>query len=176
MDVFWRNGYEGASMSDLTKATGVNKPSLYAAFGDKASLFRLVLDRYAVGPARYVARALAEPTARAVVKRLLQGAVNTTTNPATPPGCLLLQGGLACGDENQEARDELVLRRRAAETALRERLKRAKAQGELPADAKPADLARYVVAVIRGISVQAASGASRKELRRVAKIAMRAWP
>src|ERR1700682_5422195 len=71
--VFWRKGYEGASLSDLTRAVGVNRPSLYAAFGDKEALFRKALDRYLNGPAAYHRHALQEPTARAVVARLLRG-------------------------------------------------------------------------------------------------------
>src|SRR5580658_9387337 len=74
--VFWRKGYEGTSVSDLTKAVGVNRPSLYAAFGDKETLFRKALDRYLKGPAAYTQDALREPTARAVAERLLLGAAD----------------------------------------------------------------------------------------------------
>jgi len=83
--VFWRKGYEGASLSELTRAMGINRPSLYAAFGGKEALFRKVLDRYAEGPAGYVREALAAPTARAVVERMLRGAVALQTDPKTPP-------------------------------------------------------------------------------------------
>src|SRR5207237_3295974 len=79
--VFWRKGYEGASLPDLTKAMGINRPSLYAAFGNKESLFRKALERYVEGPAAYVRRALTEPTARAVAKRLLSGAIDLLTDP-----------------------------------------------------------------------------------------------
>src|SRR5260221_7462696 len=77
--VFWEKGYEGASLSDLTGAMGINRPSLYAAFGNKESLFRKVLDRYATGPADYVSKALAQPTARAAVEALLYGAADRLT-------------------------------------------------------------------------------------------------
>src|SRR5436189_2868910 len=80
LEVFWRKGYEGASLPDLTRAMGINRPSLYAAFGSKEGLFRRALDRYAEGPAAYVGEALAEPTARAVAERLLGGAVNLMTD------------------------------------------------------------------------------------------------
>src|SRR5262252_2095208 len=69
LQVFWRKGYEGASLSDLTRAMGINRPSLYAAFGNKKSLFRQVLDRYIEGPGAYAGEALKQPTARAVVER-----------------------------------------------------------------------------------------------------------
>src|SRR5437763_10008756 len=75
LQVFWRKGYEGASLPDLTQAMGINRPSLYAAFGSKEELFRRALDRYAEGPASYVREALNEPTTRAVAERLLGGAV-----------------------------------------------------------------------------------------------------
>src|ERR1700736_4888490 len=79
--VFWRKGYEGASLPDLTKAMGINRTSLYAAFGNKEALFRKALDRYAEGPAGYVRAALEGPTARAVAERLLDGAIDLLTEP-----------------------------------------------------------------------------------------------
>ena len=176
MKVFWCKGYEGASLSDLTRAMGINRPSLYAAFGDKESLFRKVLDRYDSGPAAYVQEAMHQPTARAVVQRLMEGAADLATASNNPRGCLFVQGALACGDGAKAIQDDLILRRDAGEKAVRLRLKRAQAEGDLPRDANPADLARYVVTVIQGIAVQAASGAARPELRRVIQTALRAWP
>jgi AcrR family transcriptional regulator len=176
LKVFWRNGYEGATLPDLTKAMGINRPSLYAAFGNKESLFRKVMDRYSEGPADYVRVALDEPTARGVAERLLLGAVDLLTNPRNPGGCLAVHGALACGNEAQPIRRELIARRIKREATLRLRFGRAKAEGDLPADAKPADLARYIMTIIQGMAVQAASGATRKELRRVAKTALHAWP
>src|SRR6202162_5101287 len=92
LQVFWRKGYEGTSLSDLTKAVGVNRPSLYAAFGDKEALFRKVLDRYLKGPAAYTQEALREPTARAVVERLLLGAADLNTDRRNPGGCIIVHG------------------------------------------------------------------------------------
>jgi AcrR family transcriptional regulator len=174
--VFWRKGYEGTTLPDLTKAMGINRPSLYAAFGSKEGLFRKVLDRYDDGPACYVREALNEPTARAVAERLLGGAIDVVTDRRNPHGCLMVQGALACGEAGESIRRELASRRRAGETALRERFEHAISDGDLPVDSHPADLARYVVAVLNGIAVQAAGGASRAELRRVAAMALRAWP
>jgi AcrR family transcriptional regulator len=176
LQVFWEKGYEGTSLSDLTAAMGINRPSLYAAFGNKEELFRRVLARYVDGPAAYTHEALDEPTARTVVERLLGEAIEVATDPLTPPGCLMVQGALACGDTATGIRDALVERRAAGEAALRQRLERARAVGDLPADADPAELARYVTAVVYGMAVQAAGGASREELRAVAETALRAWP
>src|SRR5882724_9224474 len=91
LQVFWRKGYEGASLADLTDAMGINRPSLYAAFGNKEELFRKVVDRYADGPAAYARLALDAPTARLVVERLWSGGIGVCTAPGTPPGCLLVQ-------------------------------------------------------------------------------------
>ena len=174
--VFWRKGYEGASLSELTRAMGINRPSLYAAFGGKEALFGKALDRYAEGPAGYVREALAAPTARAVVERMLHGAVALQTDPKTPPGCLVVNGALACGAKADRIRRRLASHRDAVESDLRRRLERARATGDLPASARPADLARYVMTVMRGMAVQAAGGATRAELERVVQTALRAWP
>jgi AcrR family transcriptional regulator len=151
---------------------GINRPSLYAAFGSKEELFRRALDRYAKGPAGYVREALNEPTARAVAQRLLGGSIDLLTDRRNPRGCLLVQGALACGEAAESVRQELAARRAATEAALRRRFARARADGDLPPDSDPADLARYVVTVLRGLAVNAAGGASREELRRVADLAL----
>ena len=136
MEVFWRKGYEGTSLDDLTKAIGITRPSLYAAFGNKEALFRKSLDRYVEGPSAYVAKALNAPTAREVAELILRGAVELNTNPRHP-GCLMVQGALACGGEANAVREELRVRRADGEQAIRERLKQAKADGDLPRDADP---------------------------------------
>jgi len=176
MRVFWRKGYEGASLSDLTQAMGINRPSVYAAFGDKETLFRKALDRYAEGPAAYVREALKQSTARAVTQKLLGGAADLLTDTHHPAGCLMVQGALVCGEAADCIRKELVSRRLACEAAVRRRFKRAKAEGDLPADSNPSDLASYVATISQGMAVQAASGASRQKLQRVAGTAMRFWP
>jgi AcrR family transcriptional regulator len=176
MELFWRKGYEGTSLSDLTDTLGITRPSLYAAFGNKEALFRVVLDRYGARAGRYRLEALKAPTARAVARGLLYGAADLHGDKRNPAGCLGVQGALACGDEAEPIRQELILRRLAGEDAIRQRFKRAKAEGDLPSDSNPADLARYLSVVIYGMTVQAAGGASRKELRSVADLALRQWP
>jgi AcrR family transcriptional regulator len=174
--LFWRKGYAGTSLSDLTETLGITKPSLYAAFGNKEALFRLVLGRYEAKAGAYREKALEAPTASEVARQLLEGAAELHGDKANPAGCLGVHGALACGDEADMIRRELASRRSAGETAIRRRLARAKDQGDLPADASPADLARYLSVVIYGMAVQSIGGASRGELRRVAKIALRQWP
>ena len=174
--LFWQKGFEGTSLTDLTAAMGINRPSLYAAFGNKEQLFRAVLDRYTSGTAAYTREALQAPTARQVVQQLLAGAIRVSAGPSTPAGCLLVQSALACGDDAAAMQQEVAARRAAAEIQLRERLERARTEGDLPPDADPADLARYISAVLSGIAVQAAGGAGPAELERVARLAMRALP
>jgi AcrR family transcriptional regulator len=174
MHVFWAKGYEGASLSSLTRAMRINRPSLYAAFGNKKQLFRKALDRYMDGPVAYFAKALEVPKARDVVGQIFLGTARMAGDPRTPAGCLMVQGALACG--NASARQEVAARRAAAEVALRGRLQRAKCEGDLPKNADPAELAHYVMTVVRGMAVQSAGGASRDQLHRVAQIALRAWP
>ena len=173
---FWRKGYEGTSLTDLTRAMGINRPSLYAAFGDKEALFRKVLDRYEEQQAASVEDAHRAPTPRGFVERLLTGAAEWHTDPRTPAGCLMVSGALACGDTASTIRKELSARRAASEACIRRHLEEARSAGDLPADVDPAGLARYVITVIRGMAVQAAGGATRKELKAVVQTAMRAWP
>ncbi len=176
LEVFWRKGYEGASICDLTAAMGINPPSLYGAFGNKEALFRQALDRYTETRAGFVHAALAAPQARDGIAALLRGTAQSLADKSSPAGCLLVQGIAGAGDHAQCIRDELSARRAATQTVIRERLERAQAEGELAADADPAALARYISTVMQGMAIQAASGASRKELERVADMAMRAWP
>jgi AcrR family transcriptional regulator len=174
--VFWRKGYEGASLPDLTKAMRINRPSLYAAFGNKEALFRKAIDRYVEGPGAFVREALQQPTAKAVVEKLFRGTIELVTDSRYPRGCFMVQGALACGDSADCARREMAKRRDASVTNLCKRFERAVGEGDLASDANPTDLARFVTTVMHGIAVQAASGASRDELERAATIALRAWP
>jgi AcrR family transcriptional regulator len=174
MHVFWAKGYEGASLSDLTRAMRINRPSLYAAFGNKEQLFRKVLDRYMDGPVAYFGKALAAPKARDVVEEIFLGTVRMGDDPRIPAGCLMVQGALACGDA--AVRKEVAARRTASEAALRRRFQQAKREGDLPKNSNPGELAGYVMTVVRGMAVQSAGGASGDLLRRVAQIALRAWP
>ena len=176
MHVFWAKGYQGAALSDLTRAMRINRPSLYAAFGDKEQLFRKVLDRYMNGPLAYFGEALGAAKARDVVERIFLGAANMASDPRMPAGCLVVQGALACGDAARSVRKEIAARRAAAKAALRRRLQRAKREGDLPPTADPAELSHYVMTVLHGMAVQGADGASRDQLRRVAQIALRGWP
>lgn len=174
--LFWRHGYEGTSLAALTEAMKINAPSLYAAFGNKEMLFKKVLARYLQKPASYLPKALQQPTARRAIEKLFRGAIDMVMNPRHPDGCLLVQGALASGPTAASIRKELSLRRAAAEAAVRRRLEQAIAEAELPASVDAGRLARYIITVLWGLSVQAAGGANRAQLNEVVKLAMRCWP
>ncbi|MGF1568356.1 MAG: TetR/AcrR family transcriptional regulator, partial [Nodosilinea sp.] len=172
----WRKGYLGTSLSDLTEAMGINRPSLYAAFGNKETLFRKALDRYRDRHTAYYREALEEPTARKVIERMMQGVVDLVTNSSNPSSCLVARSLLACADPDDPLHQELVERRVVDESAIRDRFERAVAEGDLPPEADPAALAGFVLMVNAGLSVQAAGGASRTELLQVVQTALQACP
>jgi AcrR family transcriptional regulator len=174
--VFWRNGYDGTSLTDLTEAMGINRPSLYAAFGNKESLFRRAMDRYAERPRAMMAACEAEPTARGFTERLLRATVDGATDCRGPTGCFLIQGAMKCGSAADPLRQEAVDRRSEMETLLRARFERAVGDGELPPTQCPADLARYFAVLAQGMALRAADGADRAALHRVVDLALRAWP
>jgi AcrR family transcriptional regulator len=176
LEVFWARGYGGATLPELTRAMGINRPSLYAAFGNKEQLFRKALDRYQTGPQSFWGEALAKPTARAVAEAVFSGFIKMLRGRDKVRGCLIVCGALASGDEAEPVRQELARLRQAAVTALRERFERAVQGGDLPAGTDCATLARYTATVLNGLAVQAASGATEKELRLVSALAMQAWP
>ena len=176
LEMFWRKGYEGASLADLTSAMGINPPSLYAAFGNKEGLFRAALDRYMADQAVFFDQILAAPTSREVAEALLRGVADLRSDPDRPPGCLTVQGALSGSAEAEPIRQELARRRAATDAALRRRFERALAEGDLPEQADPAALARYLTTLTQGMAVQAAGGASAEDLQQVVEIALRAWP
>lgn len=176
MRVFWRHGYEGASMTLLTEAMAINTPSLYAAFGNKEELFRQSLDRYVQTQATYVRKALAQPTARGVAEAAFRGAIKLAMKPDNPSGCMFVRGALVCSPECERVRSELSGRRRMLERIITKRFVLAQKAGDLPRSEKPAQLARFLVTMLWGLSVQAAGGATRTQLKDAAAIALRAWP
>ncbi|BCB74828.1 TetR/AcrR family transcriptional regulator [Phytohabitans flavus] len=173
--VFWRQGYEGTTLDDLTGAMGISRPSLYAAFGDKEATFKRAVQRYTQVDMRYVETALAQSTAFAVAAEYLQGNIRTITNPDRPPGCLTVQGGVSGSQADQRIVELLNTVRIAVEARLTARFKQAIADGDLPETEDPADLARYLLTVTSGQAIQAGAGATRAQLSRVAEHALAAF-
>lgn len=176
LEVFWTRGYEGATLPELTRAMGINRPSLYAAFGNKEQLFRKALDRYQTGPMSFLTEALRKPTARVVAEAIFSGFVRMQRDRDKARGCLIVSGALAAGEEAETVRRDLAQLRQAIVKTLRERFKQAIHEGDLPAGTDCSTLARYTATLLGGLAVQAASGATEKELRLVAALAMQAWP
>ncbi|MFF2911433.1 TetR/AcrR family transcriptional regulator [Paenibacillus sp. NPDC057934] len=174
--VFWEKGFEGASLNDLTRSMNINRSSLYTIFGSKQDLFYLALDHYVSGRPFLSSEILNKDTAREAVEEILNLSADSATDPNTPPGCLIIQGGISGGEESQFIRKELISRRNDAEHNLKQRLEKAKETGELPENSNPAVLARFITTVLEGISIQAADGATREEIQEVIDLALQLWP
>ena len=177
MHVFWQRGYEAASISELTAAMGITAPSLYSAFGDKERLFLEAIERYATGPGGGYPKALEEePTAYLAIKRLLDEAAEELTRSGHPKGCMVVMAATNCSEASAHIQAALAKRRAASEDGVRCRIECGISKGELPADTDALSLANFYATVFRGMSMQAADGASHASLTATAAAAMRAWP
>ncbi|MBW4331141.1 TetR/AcrR family transcriptional regulator [Stakelama sp. CBK3Z-3] len=174
--IFWSKGYEGASLTELTHAMGITKPSLYAAFGNKEQLFRKALDLYEREKLAYTRAALDEPTLRAVAERFLRGALAMQCSDCEPRGCLGVISSVACGDEAEAIREEVIARRVSSRQAIIDRFEKGKADGDLPPDADATALTNYLMTVLQGMAVQASAGAKREELECVVDMTLAMWP
>jgi AcrR family transcriptional regulator len=174
--IFWKRGYEGASLAELTETLGINKPSLYAAFGNKEELFKKALTRYAAGSVTFIKEALNEASAYQVAQSFLLKAAEFLTDTSHPQGCMIVQGALSTGESAELAREVLIKYRVSYENLLAARFVQAQIDGDLSQDANPKELAKYLATLHQGMSVQATSGANRQELIEVAKLALKIWP
>lgn len=176
MVVFWRRGYDGASMTELTKAMGINPPSLYFAFGSKRGLFDAVLERYDARRAKHKDAVLAAATAREAAETMLFGAVEWLVDPLEPLGCLMVQAGLSASAANSDVPQELSRRRSRVTKLMAELFEKGQRTGNLTVDVDPAELALYIEMVFSGLCVHAAAGVSRDQLLGMTRRAMQAWP
>ena len=173
MLLFWERGYEGTSVADLTQAMGVNPSSIYAAFGDKHALFQLAVKRYMEMRAQYAGKALGEPTLEKVVRALFDSTVAFLTAPGHPARCMTLSGAVGCSVDASPARDIMTEIRKQNEAAMRERFLQARKVGELSKDINVDDYTRYLSSILAGLSIQAANGSTKAELKRTAQMALR---
>ncbi|MGD9696691.1 MAG: TetR/AcrR family transcriptional regulator [Thermoleophilia bacterium] len=171
VDLFWRQGYEGTSVADLSAVMGISPSSMYGAFGSKRELFDRVLARYGARQRPMLDEAMSAATAAAAARALLVGAARAATEPGRPAGCLTIQGGMACDDETRQVAETLAAARAATQERMRLRFERGIAEGDVAPDADGDALARYVATVAQGIVVQAAGGATREQLVAVAEAA-----
>lgn len=175
-DLFWRKGYDGTSVQDLTAAMGITPPSFYFAFVSKEALFLRVVDAYQQDLAAIVADAFSRPGAREGIAGLLDGFSDLFTDPVRAPGCLILNNALPLIDSHP-FRTRFAEERDAFRIALCQRLERAKAEeAGFPASINPDAFARLIVAVLWGLAVEAQSGAGRDDLRRASAALLALWP
>ncbi len=174
--LFWRHGYEGTSIAALAEQIGITVPSLYLAFGNKASLFKQAVAHYERYSGALYTDTLAKPSAREVALGILQGEAELVAGGETPAGCLMVQGALATSPGAEDVRACLAAQRRNAQSLIAERFERATSEGDLPEGWEPQALASFIMTVASGMAVQAKSGASRRELSEVIEIAMQIWP
>jgi len=173
MLLFWERGYEGTSMADLTQAMNLNPSSIYAAFGDKQALFSLTVQHYMATRAQYAVEALEQPTLEKVIRALFDKTVEFLTTPGHPPTCMTLAGAMGCSVDAAPARDLMKEIRKRNQIAIKERLLKARKSGELPAGMNVDDYTRYLSSILAGLSVQAANGSTRPELKRISQMALR---
>lgn len=176
LKVFWQRGYESASLSELTEAMGITKPSLYACFGNKEALFRQALELYEREKLCYIRKALDAPTARAVAERLLRGALDIQCSANDPQGCLGVMSTVGCGGEAESIRKEVFARRASSEAAMIERFAQAHDEGDLPPPFTPEAIVCYLTTVVQGMALKAAAGVPRRDLEQLVETTLAFWP
>lgn len=178
MQLFWRQGFEATSLSDLTAAMGIAPPSLYSAFGSKEQLFREALQRYLQQfRARHAATVQAPGlSARAAFERLFDTIADGFAGCGQRSGCMLVAAEVGSVGASAPLREEIAAHRRSIETGFRARIERGQREGDVAADCDAAGLAKFLATVVQGLSIQARDGATAAELRDVLRAALRAWP
>lgn len=172
--VFWEKGYDGASLTDLTEAMGITRPSLYAAFGNKEELFKRALDLYETEKLAYIRSALDAPTARGVAQRLLEGAITNITSEC--PGCLGVIASVSCRSPNSPILNEVKALGQSIRRSIVERLQRAIDEGDFTVPVEAEAMTQYLMALLQGLAVQAGAGSSREQLQQVAGATLAVWP
>lgn len=177
LDLFWRHGFDGTSIQQLTSAMGISPPSLYAAFGSKDGLYREVIQLYLSRHTSFMNYLLDEKiSARHAVERALLAAARQFCAPGHAPGCMISTAGLQTSADNERMAAEITSLRLAAQQIVYARLEAARKSGELPAKTDITSLAAFFAMVSQGMSVQAQDGAKEIALKRMVKLAMKAWP
>ena len=169
---FWKLGYEGASICDLTEAMGITPQSLYAAFKSKADLYRESLEQYRRTDGAYVWRILAEePVTALAFRRILTQAAHQYARSDLPPGCMMSTSITTCAEENRAVATVVATMRQEALDRFKARIERGKEAGDVPAGVNALNAARFLQVTIQGMSIQARDGASEADLLAVAEMA-----
>ena len=170
LELFWTRGYEGTSISDLSEALNMNRPSMYASFGNKETLFNITLSSYLQNQLGFVDIAIKKPTLSEVLDAFFIGQIDLLTRHEEPRGCLLVQAAASCSEESEPIKDLLIQQRKAVETKLRKRIQLAQLKKDFPTKQSPSVLAKSIMVIYEGISIQAASGSAKKELVNIAEL------
>ena len=171
---FWAHGYEGASIADLTTAMGITPQSLYAAFGSKEALFREALAWYQQHIGEAAVRILEnDPDVVRALTGILELSARAFAGQQCPKGCMISTALLQCAQENEAVAQQVAQMRSDAITLFRSRIENEMAAGQLKSDTDADALARFVGAMIQGMSVQAHDGATAADLEAVVALAAR---
>ena len=181
MHVFWENGYAGTSVTHLTTALGINKPSLYAAFGNKEQLFATAIEHYMEEYAAQILDRLTNPPNAPLKERLksyLLGIIEVICDRESPKGCMFVKSScesdsIAVPDEIRSSLKNMGL---ASEMALSELLEAEKLRGQLPPDTQVQVITGYLLSVTYGMTVLAGRGQTKEELKAVAEMAVNLIP
>jgi TetR/AcrR family transcriptional regulator, transcriptional repressor for nem operon len=175
MSLFWRRGYEATSIRDLVSATGINRGSIYATFGDKGGLFLAVLDHYGERIAKPLMAELDDPDPRCAIERMFNSIIRRTSDPRFPRGCLNTNTSLECPGSGDEITRKIAEGFGQQESALYRVLRRAQAEGSLRSTVDARALARFFMAVAQGLNVVNKAVADPGVLQDIARIAMTVW-
>ncbi|HUX89678.1 MAG TPA: TetR/AcrR family transcriptional regulator [Gallionellaceae bacterium] len=177
LGLFWRHGFDGTSIPQLTAAMGISPPSLYAAFGSKDALYREAVKLYLTRYSGFMKSLFDDKlSARDAVEHALLAAAKQFSEPGHAPGCMISSAELQTSPGNQKLADEIASFRLAAQQVVYTRLEAARNSGELPRITDTASLAAFYAMISQGMSVQARDGAKAAVLKRLVKLAMQAWP
>ena len=171
LNLFWERGYEGVTTTELTRAMGIHSPSLYQAFGDKAGVFRAAIQLYAFEWERVVEKIEAAPSFSDILEVLFSNAIGRFPKGDYPGGCLFLTAQLGLRSERSSLEAIVVGYRKRFLDLMVRRASVAVANGELRSDVDPQGLARFIMAVVQGMAMQARDGATSSDLESIAQ-----WP
>lgn len=173
MDCFWRDGYEATSVRDLAARMGITGTSLYNAFGDKRSLFRQALERYAErSPRARIARLELTLPPKEAIRAFVTEIIERSLDDRDRRGCLIVNSALEVAPHDPELGAEVARRLGEIEAFFRRSISAAQAEGSVPPDRDPKDMARLLLGVMLGIRVLARSQPSRALLEGVARPAL----
>jgi TetR/AcrR family transcriptional repressor of nem operon len=175
MALFWERGYEATSIQDLVEATGVNRGSLYATFGNKKRLFLAVLDQYADKVGKPLMAQLEDPDPRRAIERMFESIIRRTSDPSWPRGCLNTNTSLECPNSGDQISRKIAERLGQQESAIYRVLRRAQAEGVLDPAQDARALARFFMGVAQALNVVNKALADPAILRDMVKVAMSVW-